>query len=78
MIEIVVRQFLEKPHVVRTPGKLPEIHIGADMSLSQITNDLATEISTAEYEKFKQLYTDDSYPRVYLHGGDYLKIMDKK
>lgn len=78
MVEIVIRQFLEKPHVVRAPGKLPEIHIGADMSLSQITNDLATEISTAEYEKFKQLYTDDSYPRVYVQGGDYLKIMDKR
>ena len=77
MIEIVVRQFLEKPHVIRLPGKLPEIHIGADMSLSQITNELATEISTAEYEKFKQLYSDDSYPRVFMHGENYLKIMDK-
>ena len=78
MIEIVVRNFLEKAHVIRMPGRLPEIHIGTDMNLNQIRSDLGTEISSDEFEKFQQLYSDDSYPRVFLHGGNYLKITDKK
>ena len=77
MVEIVVREYLDRPHVIRIPGKLPEIHIGSDMSMNQIINELSTEISTAEFEKFKQLYTEDSYPRVFMHQGNYLKIMDK-
>ncbi len=77
MIEIFVRDFLDKPHVVRMPGKLPQIHIGADMQVEEIQRHLADKISTAEFQKFEQLWGDDSYPREYLHDGEYLKIMDK-
>ena len=77
VIEIVVRENLDKSCVIRKPGKLPEIHIGADMSLSRIENDLGSEISTAEFEKFKKLYCDDSYPRVFTKSDHYLKISDK-
>ena len=77
MIEIYVSDFIDKPHVVRIPGKLPQIHIGADMQFEEIQRDLADEISTAEFQKFEKLWSDDSYPREYVHDGKYLKIMDK-
>jgi hypothetical protein len=78
MIEIIVREFLESPHVVRMPGRLPQVHIAPEMQLDQIKKDLAEELSTAEYQKFEKLWTEDSYPREYLHEGAYLRIMDKK
>jgi hypothetical protein len=77
MIEIFVRDFLDKPHVVRMPGKLPQIHIGADMQVEEIQRHLANQISTAEFEKFTKLWSDDQHPRVFVKGENYLKIMDK-
>jgi hypothetical protein len=77
MIEIFVRDFLDKPHIVRMLGKLPQIHIGADMQVEEIQRHLANEISPAEFQKFEQLWSDDSYPREYVHDGKFLKIMDK-
>lgn len=78
MVEIVIREFLDKPRVVREPGNLPQIHIGANMRLSQITKGIEGQVSDDEFAKFKQLFCDDSYPRDFLHEADYLKIMDKK
>ena len=78
MVEVIVRDFLDKPHVVRLPGKLPEIHIGSDMKLEFIQEHLADQISTAEFEKFRQLWSDDQHPRVFVKGENYLKITDKK
>lgn len=78
MVEIVIREQLDKPLVIRMPNKLPQIHIGANMRLSQITKGIASEISDEELKKFKQLFCDDSYPREFLHENNYLKIMDKK
>jgi hypothetical protein len=77
MIEVVVKESLEKPYVVRVPGQLPQIHIGADMQIDQIRKELANEISTSEFQKFEKLWTDDSHPREFMQEGDYLKIMDK-
>ena len=77
MVEIIVRQFLEKPFVVRMPGQLTQIHISADMQMDQIKRDLADQISTAEFQKFERLWVDDSHPRVFKQDGEYLKIMDR-
>ncbi len=77
MVEIIVRQFLEKPFVVRMPGQLPQIHIGADMQMDQIKRDLSDQISTAEFQKFERLWVDDSHPREFKQVGEYLKIMDR-
>jgi hypothetical protein len=78
MVEVIVRDNLDKAYVVRAPGKLPEIHIGVDMHLDLIKEHLADQISTAEFEKFTKLWSDDQHPRDFIKGENYLKIMDKK
>jgi hypothetical protein len=78
MIEIIVRDDIESPQVVRVPGQLPQIHIKTGMQMAEIKAGLAGKISTSEYQKFEKLWSDDSYPRVFVKEDNYLKIMDKK
>jgi hypothetical protein len=47
------------------------------MQLEFIQEHLADQISTAEFKKFKQLWSDDQHPRVFVKGENYLKITDK-
>jgi hypothetical protein len=77
MVEVIVRGNLDKAYVIREPGKLPQINIGDQMDLDLIKEHLKDEISTAEFEKFKQLWSDDQYPRTFVEGENYLKIMDQ-
>jgi predicted house-cleaning noncanonical NTP pyrophosphatase (MazG superfamily) len=77
MIEIIVRDDVESPHVVRNSGQLPQIHIKADMDIEQIKEGLVDKVSTAEIQKFEKLWSDDSHPRVFVWEKDYLKIMSK-
>jgi hypothetical protein len=77
MVEVIVEDDLDKAYVIRAPGRLLEIHIGSDMHLDLIKEHLADQISTAEYEKFTKLWSDDQHPRVFIKGENYLKIMDK-
>ena len=77
MVEVIVQDNLDKAFVVREPGRLPEIHIGAEMHLDLIKEQLANQISTAEFEKFTKLWSDDQHPRIFVKGENYLKIMDK-
>lgn len=78
MIEIIVREDIDVPQVVRVSGKLPQIHIKPGMNLDQLRVELAGKLSTAEFQKFEKLWSDDNYPRHFAKEGDYLKIMDKK
>jgi hypothetical protein len=77
MVEVIVQDNLDKAFVVREPGNLPQIHIGAQMHLDLIKEHLKDEISAAEFEKFRQLWSDDQYPRMFVQGDNYLKIMDQ-
>jgi hypothetical protein len=77
MIEIVIREDIDSPDVVRLPGQLPQIHVSPNMNFNQIKNGLEEKVSTAEFEKFEKLWSDDSHPREFLQEGEYLKIMDK-
>ena len=77
MIEIIVRDDVESPQVVRKSGQLPQIHIKADMNIEQIKEGLIDKVSTAEIQKFEKLWSDDNHPRVFVWGKDYLKIMSK-
>ena len=77
MVEVIIMDNLDKAHVIRTPGKLPEIYVSTGMNLDSIKQDLAGQISTAEYERFVKLWSDDQHPRSIEKGENYLKIMDK-
>lgn len=77
MVEVIIMDTFDKAHVIRTPGKLPEIYVSTGMNLDSIKQDLAGQISTAEYERFVKLWSDDQYPRSFEKGENYLKIMDK-
>ena len=78
MVEVVVNEQLERAHVIRVPGKNAQIHIGKDMNIDEIKEHLADQISTAEFQKFSSLWSDDQYPRTFVQGENYLKIMDKE
>jgi hypothetical protein len=36
MVEVVVRENLDKAYVLRAPGRLPQIHISAEMHIDLI------------------------------------------
>ena len=78
MIEIVVREDIETPYVVRASGQLPQIHVNPAMNIGHIKKELGEKISTAEFQRFEKLWGDDSHPRQFLKEGEYLKIMDKE
>ena len=77
MVEVVIKNELEKAYVVREPGALPQIHIGTDMNLEIIREHLSNQVTQAEFDKFTKLWSEDVYPRVFVQGENYLKIKDK-
>jgi hypothetical protein len=78
VVEVVVRENLDKAYVLRAPGRLPQIHISAEMHIDLIKEHLADQISAVEFEQFENLWTDDSHSREFVKEGNYLKIMNKE
>jgi hypothetical protein len=78
MIEIFVKGDIEMPKVVRIEGQPAQIHISTEMDLNLIQNQLANELTSEELQIFKQLWSNDRYPRKYVRGENYLKIMGKE
>ena len=78
MVEVVVRENLDKAYVLRAAGRVPQVHISAEMHIDLIKEQLADQISAAEFEQFEKLWTDDSHSREFVKDGNYLKIMNKE
>jgi len=77
MVEVIVEESIDKPFVVRLLGQVPQIHIGSNMPISQIRKELANELNVDEFQKFEELWTNDTYPRKFKQEGDFLKITDE-
>ena len=77
MVEVIVEESIDKPFVVRLLGQVPQIHIGSKMPISQIRKELANELNVDEFQKFEELWTNDTYPRKFKQEGDFLKITDE-
>ena len=78
MVEVVVRENLDQAYVLRASGRVPQVHISAEMHIDLIKEHLADQISAAEFEQFEKLWTDDSHSREFVKDGNYLKIMNKE
>lgn len=77
MIEIHLCESTEPPSVMRNSGKNTIVKVSQGMELNQILSKLTLELTPQEYQLFINLWSNDSYPRVFNKQGEYLVIKDK-
>ena len=77
MVEIQLVHPEQVPEVIRRAGEKVRVIISTTTSIEDIEDSLAQQLSVGEYKSFMNLWSNDSYPRVFDQQAEYLIIKDK-
>jgi len=77
MLEIHVVHTEQVPEVIRRAGEKVRVIISSTSSTEDIEDSLTQQLSDVEYQSFMNLWSNDSYPRIFDQQADYLIIKDK-
>ena len=77
MLEIQVVNTEQVPEVIRRAGEKVRVIVSARSNAEDIRSSLTQQLSVDEYQSFMNLWSNDSYPRIFDQQAEYLIIKDK-
>jgi len=77
MLEIQVVNTEQIPEVIRRAGEKVRVVISTTSSSEDIEDSLIQQLSDDEYRSFMNLWSSDSYQRIFDQQAEYLIIKDK-